>query len=202
MSEAAFPSGGFAEPVFEAQAAFRALMAAMAEPGTVQMIETAVRPPEPMSPVAGAVLSTLCDADTPVWLDTALAANEAAGQWIAFHAGAPVTANPIEAHFAFVTDPSAMPALGSFSLGSQEYPDRSTTIVLQVSGFEDGDPITLAGPGIRATAALAPFPMPRNFAAQWNANGRHFPRGIDLVLAGPGAVACMPRTVRLAGREA
>ena len=194
-------AGGLADPVFDAQSAFRAVMAAMAEPGTVQAVGRPAAPPAPLSPVAGALLCTLCDADTPVWLDAALAGHEGVKAWIAFHAGAPVTANPVEAHFAFVTDPSVMPACESFSLGTHEYPDRSTTIVLQVSGFEDGDRLTLAGPGIRDTRTLAPAPMLRNFDTQWRANRARFPRGVDLILAGPQAVACLPRSTRLVPRE-
>ncbi|PHP68763.1 phosphonate C-P lyase system protein PhnH [Zhengella mangrovi] len=201
MSEAEHLAGGLADPVFDAQSAFRAVMAAMAEPGTVHAPGRLAGPPAPLSAVAATILTTLCDADTPVWLDPALAASEAVTAWIAFHAGSPVTANPVEAHFAFVTDPAAMPAFDGFGLGSHEYPDRSTTIVLQVAGFDGGEPLTLAGPGIETTRTFAPSPMPRNFTTQWAANQARFPRGVDLVLAGPDAVACLPRYTRLVPTE-
>ena len=35
-----------------------------------------------------------------------------------------------------------------FALGTSEYPDRSTTLVLQVDRFGGGEGLSLAGPGI------------------------------------------------------
>ncbi|MBZ0164078.1 MAG: phosphonate C-P lyase system protein PhnH [Notoacmeibacter sp.] len=194
--------GGFAEPVLGAQVAFRAVMGAMAEPGTIRDLPgDGPTPPTPLSPAMAAVICTLCDADTPLWLDPILVKSDAVSRWIAFWTGAPVTQNPVEAYFAVVSDPQAMPALESFALGSQEFPDRSTTIILQVADFHSGPGLSLSGPGIRVRASIAPAPMPRSFVTQWAANNAHYPRGIDMILAGPGAVAALPRTAKIANLE-
>ena len=81
--------GGFKDPAIQSAHAFRSVMEAMARPGTVQEISGAV-PPAPMSPAAGAVLLTLCDTETPVYLAGALDC-DAVRSWLAFHTGAPLT---------------------------------------------------------------------------------------------------------------
>lgn len=189
--------GGFATPVLDAQASFRAVMDAMAQPGTVQTLAAATRPPAPLSPAAAAVMLTLCDHDTPVWLDPALRACEAVVAWLGFHTGAPLAHTPADAHFAFVAEPATLIALDNFAQGSQDYPDRSTTLVLQVESLDAGAELALEGPGIETTARLAPTPLLRHFAEQWRQNNARFPRGVDVILVAQDEVACLPRTTRI-----
>ncbi|TWG91290.1 alpha-D-ribose 1-methylphosphonate 5-triphosphate synthase subunit PhnH [Mesorhizobium sp. J18] len=193
--------GGFRQPVFDAQATFRAVMEALARPGTIQKSLAAARPPAPLTPEAGAVALTLCDHDTPIWLDPPLQAEEAVRAWLAFHTGAPIVTNPSDAHFAFVSYPATLISLDNFAQGTQDYPDRSATLVLQVETLANGPAIALEGPGIRTTARLAPSPMPRHFAEQWVQNRARFPRGIDLVLVAREGVAALPRTTRITAEE-
>lgn len=195
--------GGFADPVFNAQTVFRAVMDAMARPGTIQPLPPSLaRPPEPLVAAAGAVALTLCDNDTPVWLDHALLATPAIKAWLGFHSGAQLANTPADAHFALVAAPAEMIALDGFSQGTQEYPDRSTTLVLQVGDFTSGAPLLLEGPGIETTATIAPARMPRHFVEQWKQNNHRFPRGVDLILAAPDGIACLPRTTRVKTMEA
>ncbi|WP_420409908.1 phosphonate C-P lyase system protein PhnH [Hoeflea sp.] len=206
MATAATPvsayDGGLSDPVRESQTVFRAVMDAMARPGTVQRVPALTRPPKPLYPVTGAVIATLADADTPVWLDAALAKTEDVRDWVVFHTGAPVTQHQSEAAFAVVAAPNTLSALNGFSLGSQEYPDRSTTIVLQVQTLEDGPALEFEGPGIDGRIALRAHPLPQHFAAQWRGNRLAFPRGVDLILAAPDGVAALPRSARLIAPEA
>jgi alpha-D-ribose 1-methylphosphonate 5-triphosphate synthase subunit PhnH len=189
--------GGFSDPVGASQTVFRALMDAMARPGTVHVLPDVTAPPAPLSASAAALIATLADADTPVWLDAALTKTSAVRDWIVFHTGAPVVSNPSDAAFALVAAPQNLSALNGFSLGTQEFPDRSTTIILQVATLSDGAPLTLEGPGIKDQAQLAPDPLPQHFETQWRANRAAFPRGVDLILAAPGCVAALPRSTRL-----
>ena len=193
--------GGFAAPVFDAQTVFRAVMDAMARPGTIQPVAALAQPPAPLSATAGAVALTLCDHDTPLWLDTGLQVS-AARSWLAFHSGAPLAATAADAHFALVANPATLNAFENFAQGTQEYPDRSTTLILQVESLTDGAPLRLEGPGIETTDTIAPTPLPRHFVEQWKQNGARFPRGVDVILAAPGAVACLPRTVSIKTMEA
>lgn len=187
--------GGFADPVFEAQGTFRAVMEALSRPGLAQPLEAAVAPPSPLPRGVAAVALTLCDHDTPVWLDPVLAASEAVAGWLRFHTGAPLVASAGAAQFALATSPAQLPDLSAFAQGSDEYPDRSTTIIVA-----PGAPKArrLTGPGIRGDLVTElGLPDPR-FAAQWHDNRGRFPRGIDLLIAADGHVVGLPRTTRIA----
>lgn len=194
-------TGGFANPVFDAQAIFRAVMDAMARPGTVQPAKAETQPPRPLSPVAAAVALALCDNDTPLWFDPALRQSPAVVSWLGFHTGAPTADTPADAHFALVADPAGLIAFENFAQGTQEYPDRSTTLVLQVASLSSGAQLILGGPGINGRATFAPTPLPRHFVEQWKQNRARFPRGVDLVLAAPEGIACLPRTTRIRAME-
>ena len=194
--------GGFADPVFNAQTVFRAVMDAMARPGSVQPLPALARPPAPLSGTAGAVALALCDNDTPLWLDPALHVSAAIGSWLGFHTGAPLANTPADAHFAFVATPAEMMALDGFAQGTQDYPDRSTTLILQVSDLTSGTPLLLEGPGIETSATIAPAQMPRHFIEQWKQNIQRFPRGVDIILATAEGIACLPRTTRIKTMEA
>ena len=114
------------------------------------------------------------------------------------HAGARVTSDPLQAAFAFIADPTNAPAFDAFSLGTPEYPDRSTTLVLQVQGFGAGECLSLSGPGIAGDRSFATAPLPPGFPARLAANRTLFPRGVDVILVSPDAVAALPRSVTAA----
>lgn len=189
-------AGAFADPVFEAQSVFRTLMDCFARPGTIGRLTVLAAPPSPLGLASGAVALTLCDHDTPVWLSPALL-KSAVPQWVAFHTGAPVTEVKDEPRFAFVEKDGAMPGFDQFALGTPEYPDRSTTLILEVEALTGGRPYVACGPGIKNAAVIAPRGLPGLFLDLWAANLALFPRGIDLVLTAEESVLCLPRTTRL-----
>lgn len=188
--------GGFPDPVFDSQSIFRALMDAMARPAHVTRISADIAPPLALGAAAGAIACALIDAATPYWLDPSLD-DETLYRWLAFHTGARRAGAMADAAFAFVGVPLSMPAFDSFAQGSQEYPDRSVTLILQLENLEGGKPFTFEGPGINGRATIAPRGLPADFAEQWRANGKRFPRGVDLILTAGDTLACLPRSTRL-----
>ncbi len=189
--------GGFADTVLGAQSAFRAIMDGLANPGAVQPLEPVVAPAS-LGPQLAAVALTLCDHDTALWLDPLLAEDEGVVRWLRFHTGAPLTTDPALGQFALVSAPQALPRLDRFAPGTQDYPDRSTTVVLALPWLSGGPALTLSGPGIADVRTMAPAGLPHDFAAQWAANRALFPRGVDLLLVAGGALIGLPRSTRIA----
>ena len=126
--------GGFADLVKDSQSVFRTVMDALSRPGLKQPIHVDAEPPAPLTPEVAAIALTLADHDSPVWLDETLAGSDAVVAWLKFHTGAPIVSDPRQADFALVTGWAALPRLDAFAIGTDEYPDRSTTVVLAVEG--------------------------------------------------------------------
>ena len=181
----------FAEPGSDAQVTFRAVLDALSRPGTVRRV-AAVDPPPPLSCAAAAVALTLFDIDTPVHLGAWAAG---ASGWIVFHSGARCDAPLSGASFVLA---AALPSLGELSPGSDEDPERSATVILEVAALGSGDAFALTGPGIDGSAALRVEGLPDDFCARWAANHALFPRGVDLILCAGGSVAALPRSVAIA----
>lgn len=190
-------AGGFAEPVFGAQATFRALMDALANPGRPQVLGAVLDTPAGLAPELAAVALTLCDHDTAVWLDPDLMEVEAILAWVRFHTAAPLTSDPSRAAFALVSSAAALPRFDHFALGTDEYPDRSTIIALLLPSLSGGPELALRGPGIDGHLHIAPHGLPDDFLGLWGQNRDRFPRGIDLLLLGGGEVMGLPRTTRI-----
>jgi len=137
----------------------------------------------------------LTDHDTGIWLADCYR-SDAVRAVIGFHTGAPVVEPPDRAQFAFA-NAASLPRLDQFNLGSQEYPDRSTTIILELPSLSGGLDLTLSGPGIKTTITISPQGLPADFVAQWAANRELFPLGVDLLLVSGGQVIGLPRSTRI-----
>jgi alpha-D-ribose 1-methylphosphonate 5-triphosphate synthase subunit PhnH len=182
-------SPGFADPVAGAQTCFRAILDAMARPGRLQTI-SGVSAPAPLCTAAAAVLLTLADHETPLWLDPDA---EPARAWIAFHTGA--TMVPAEqAMFAMAL---SLPDLAGLPAGTDEAPETSATVILQVAALDAGRRFVLEGPGLRTPDVIAIDGLPPDFAAIWQHNHAMFPRGIDLILCAGNQLTALPRSISI-----
>ena len=182
---------GFADPVQDSQACFRAVLDAMARPGQIHTVAT-LRPPPGLDPATAAVLLTLADADTPLWLDPAAMA---AQDWITFHCGAPVAATEV-AMLALALGPVRLDA---FPAGTDDAPELGATIILQMAALGQGAGFELSGPGLAAPAVFMADGLPAGFIAMWAANHALFPRGVDVILCAGDRIAALPRTVQIRG---
>jgi alpha-D-ribose 1-methylphosphonate 5-triphosphate synthase subunit PhnH len=189
--------GGFADPVLQSQTAFRAIMDALANPGTPQKLVTPPSIRSSISAELASILLTVSDHDTGIWLDDPLRSDASVLKFVNFHAGAPIVRESGRAVFAFATSAEHLPRFDQFNLGTQEYPDRSTTIVLSVEALTGGAQLITRGPGIKDHGHISPVGLPGDFVAQWADNRELFPRGIDLLLVADGAVMGLPRSSRI-----
>ncbi len=181
---------GFADPVRDSQACFRAILDAMAQPGRILTIPAALNPPTTLDAATAAVLLTLADTDTPLWLDEAASA---ARDWIAFHCGAPGA----DAHLAALALALGPVRLDAFAAGADDAPELGATVILQVAALGRGALFDLSGPGLAAPSTLAVDGLPDGFASGWAANHALFPRGVDVILCAVDQVAALPRTVQI-----
>jgi alpha-D-ribose 1-methylphosphonate 5-triphosphate synthase subunit PhnH len=191
---------GFADKVLSAQSTFRSVMDAMARPGTVQRVVANVGTPRPMMCGTAAIALTLFDHDTPIWLDAGMSETSEVAKWLKFHSGAPVLEDTSVCSFALIGNGSALSDLSRFSFGTNEYPDRSTTLIIQVDSLKHGSAFELRGPGIGGTATLRAMIEPVNLFERLAVNETLFPRGIDVVLVSEEAIVAIPRTTRLVAK--
>ncbi len=183
---------GFAQPVADAQACFRTVLDAMSHPGRVGTIAANLRAPPPLAPATAAVLLTLTDAETPLWLDPAA---DGASDWLRFHCG--VSLVPADAAMFAVC--LTLPPFGTFNWGSHDGPEESTTVILQLASFDAGPRLRLSGPGLREPEVVRLGALPDDFVAAWQANHAAYPRGVDLVLCAGNQVAALPRSLSIQG---
>lgn len=189
--------GGFADPVLQSQITFRAVMDALANPGTARNLVAPASIGRHLSAELASIMLTLTDHDTSLWLDDVLRSDRTVLDYLNFHTGAPLVKEPGRAAFAVATSSGALPRLDQFNLGTQEYPDRSTTVVLAVPALGGGTALSLRGPGIKDHIHISPMGLPEDFIAQWAADRELFPRGIDLLLVAGGEVMGLPRSTRI-----
>ncbi len=184
---------GFRDPVADAQRCFRLILDATAHPGRiVELPADLLAANESGLPDAAAALAlTLLDFETPVWLDAAV---RGASAYLRFHCGMPLVDDPKQSRFAFAGDPAGLPPLGSFDLGTTEFPDRSTTLVVAVPGLAAESGVVLRGPGLKGSARLRLDGIGPEFWRTRAELAPLFPLGIDLVFVSGRRLAAVPRT--------
>lgn len=194
MSANAELFAAFSDPVFDSQAVFRAVLYAMAHPGSVREIPVALEPPPPLAPATAAACLTLLDAETPVWLQ---ARGDTVPGYLRFHCNSPIVDAPGMARFAVIQDVAAMPVIQAFNPGTDEHPDRSTTLIVQVQDLVEGEGVVLAGPGIRSRVRIDVLGLSPDFWDEWSENARLFPQGVDVIFAAGTRLAALPRTTQV-----
>lgn len=184
MTQITSLDGGFADAPAQSARAFRAILSALSQPGTIVTLDGAT-PPEPLSIAAGVAALVLFDATTPVHLAGAHDC-PAVRDWLAFHTGARFVGAE-QATFAIGTWPALHPVT-RFAIGTPEYPDRAASLIVELDRLEAAGH-TLRGPGIQDRAALS---LPE--VAAFRANRALFPLGFDAFLTCDDRLAGLPRS--------
>ena len=184
---------GFADPVLESQSCFRAVLDAMARPGTLHLAGAGLLPPPPLDPATAAVLLTLVDGETSLFVSPPFLP---ARDWLEFHCGIVPAAAIGTAAFVLA---DAFPDPAALDAGSDEQPDASATVILQVEALGRGRRLLLSGPGLRVPDSLEVEGLPDDFPALWRRNHALYPRGVDVILCQGSTLAALPRSVRVEG---
>ncbi|WP_244608614.1 phosphonate C-P lyase system protein PhnH [Bradyrhizobium algeriense] len=197
MTADLIPSG-FRDPVHEVQTAFRRLLKALSRPGTPVSLPGPDEPPAPMAGPLAAIALMLADADCPIWLDATLS-TEPVRRYLHFHTNAPQVIDPKAATIALIGDAGRLAGLRGFHPGEAAYPDRSTTLVLQIPALTGGPAVRLSGPGIETTASLAPRGLPDWFWPFCRENAARYPLGVDIFITDDLSVIGLPRSTKVEG---
>ena len=131
-----------------------------------------------------------------MWLDSSLRTDSVEG-WLRFHCGAPVVSDPQKAAFAVVADLVAAPPISAFNAGDAKYPDRSTTLIIQLPSLDTGSNVTLTGPGIKTETTLALAGLRPGFWAEVQENHARFQFGVDLIFVAGDRLTALPRSTRV-----
>ena len=83
-----------------------------------------------------------------------------------------------------------------FPIGTEEEPENSATLIIEIPTLQGGPNLILRGPGIRSTRAIAPE-IGAGFLPFSQHNHALYPRGIDLILCSGRDFLCLPRTTEI-----
>lgn len=180
-------------PPTQSQQAFRAMLEALARPGTPMAL-----PREPLTTLAPAIVPVIALADLRTgvcvlehdgdrWAE-AVATATSAPTWPAEMARLVAAVRPIDEE-----------DLRGFTRGSAYAPEDGALVALSVRDVQGG-PLrwTLSGPGIRGTARIAPQGLPAGFVAARADAVAAYPAGIDILLVtDDGRVVGLPRTTTI-----
>ena len=189
---------GFDDSVFDSQAVFRTVLETLSRPGRVKSLPIDIVVPPGLMPATASIFLCLVDRDTPVWLDEPLRVPEVES-FLRFHTGCAFTGDPKTAAFAIVSDLPDGATIAAFNCGSPEYPDRSTTLIVQTADLRGEQGARLTGPGIESEHHLH---IAGATTSLWHAialNNAQFPLGVDFLFVAGNRLAGLPRSICVEG---
>ena len=129
-------------------------------PGRLHRVGERLTAPAPLDRATAAVLLTLVDNETPLWLDAAA------------RCGARLAGIPLRRRDHRCAGRGGVRCwrcrcriLTALSAGTHEAPESSATLILQVTALGTGARYRLSGPGLREPAVLAVDGLPADFVA-------------------------------------
>lgn len=184
---------GFTDAPHDAQRLFRGVLDAFSHPGRIVELRDAPAGPGTLSTAAIGFLLTFADRETPLWLEAGIDKQEVR-DFLRFHAGAPIVQAREAATFGVIVAGGGEPFAG-FAIGTDTYPDRAATLVIEVPALDGGQPAIWRGPGIDGEVRVAIDGLGDGFWPAWSANHALFPCGVDLVFASGSRLIALPRSV-------
>jgi alpha-D-ribose 1-methylphosphonate 5-triphosphate synthase subunit PhnH len=185
-------------PQLPGQAArcFRKVLDSFAKPGTRVELPPLGDLSATLNAASASLALVLFDFQTALWLSPLLDRQDVR-DFLRFRTGVPLVQEPGNAAFAICMASEFAGIHPRLSKGSAEYPDRSTTAVVQVQDFEAPQRVKLQGPGIRDAAVMSAAGFSLH---EWTllADDRIlFPLGIDVALTSAASLVAIPRSTRI-----
>lgn len=195
---------GFADISLGSQSVFRSALEALSYPGRIVPLDVTFEAPKAANTASSGLLLALLEPGSTLWLSPSLMNTDAA-TWITFHTDCKITPNQHDADFAWIKNWDELPRLESFALGTDEYPDHSTTCIIDIpqstTAASASPSLTLTGPGIAHHSTIEQLGTTtetiEGFVEQWAQNLACFPRGVDFFFATDTSLIGLPRTTRI-----
>ncbi|MGC9459161.1 phosphonate C-P lyase system protein PhnH [Vibrio genomosp. F10] len=187
---------GFDSPVHDAQQTFRLLMDAVSRPGKkVELLS--ILQFGTVSPAATQVLLTLADNVTPLWFGEAFLNDTALLENLRFHCGSPVADSRSQADLALALA-NELDEFYGFAMGDDSYPDRSTSVIIEVESFHTGTTLIFSGPGIKGETKVKIEGLSDPLIEAIQTGRGCFPHGIDMFFSCENEVIALPRSTQVA----
>lgn len=186
-------AAGFVDPPHESQRVFRGVLEAFAHPGRIVTVADSPGAPRPLCRATAALLLTLADRETPLWLAPEFE-TPYVRDFVRFHTGAPIVEGRADAVFGVLGHDQLL-LFDNFVVGTDTYPDRSATLVIEVPVLGAGPARTWRGPGIDGQASVSVAGLDDAFWLDWAANRSLFPCGVDVVFAAGSQLLALPRGI-------
>ncbi|WP_433293099.1 phosphonate C-P lyase system protein PhnH [Pseudonocardia sp. CA-142604] len=174
----------------DAQRVFRAVLDALARPGTTTHLPAPAGVPAALVP-----LLALADLDTPVCVLDATSADSA--QWLRAVMTATSAPGAVlgEARLVAALRPITADELRAVRVGTPADPEEAALVALAVPALTGGPVVRLEGPGVAPGAVIAPAGLPVGWLDVRAAVA--YPAGADLLLVdSDGACVGLPRSTR------
>jgi alpha-D-ribose 1-methylphosphonate 5-triphosphate synthase subunit PhnH len=181
---------GFNDPDLGSHQTFRAIFTAMDHPGQIVTICENPNGPDVLNSASAATCLTLLDYETPVWTDVDW--KNPAINWLQFDCESCIVTEPCMANYAIITKPAGMPALDYFMIGSDKYPEKATTMVIQVDDILPSTDNKYSNIFFEKTAQLELKGVPDKFWNQWQYLSDMYPLGIDIFFTCDDVLIALP----------
>lgn len=166
--------------------AFRAILFATSYPGSIEKF-LEINKPKQISTSSATILSTVCDHTSAIYIGKSLD-TKSLRDWVAFHTNSKIVDKKF-ANFAIGTFNDMLP-LTEFSRGSDEFPDRSCTLIIETPFKSDN--VSISGPGIKGSKDIY---LPH--ANKISDVNNYFPLGIDFYFTNKSNFFCIPRSIKI-----
>lgn len=180
----------------QAAHSFRTILDAFSKPGIPVQLAKVADCPQPFLGNAAVLALSLCDFQTPIWLSEKLDRPDVRS-FLRFHTGAPIVGKAEDASFAFLHASEFSETYPRLHKGTDEYPDRSATAVVQVTNFSARQLVRLEGPGIKTAIELAVADIDAKAWTMLSDDRILFPLGVDIAFASDTELIAVPRSTRI-----
>jgi alpha-D-ribose 1-methylphosphonate 5-triphosphate synthase subunit PhnH len=193
---------GFGNESHSSQQIFRSALKALSYPGRLLELQHDASTPKGVNSVVAGMLLALLDSETSLWCTNSKSLNLAT-EWLNFHTDCVVLDTPEKADFLWVEHIHDLPHFETLKRGTNQYPDRSATCIIEVPKLsEKTSPFyQLKGPGIQSQENLFIQGWQQKeylmFFDFWNTNAQHFPCGVDVYMSDSSHLLGLPRTTQL-----